>query len=333
MIKTYILNQLLVSAAKRNSISQVKKLIGLGAKPQDAKYNFHGTKISLIHYLNNQLLVKKRPSRVIEYFIENRLIDIDTYDNYGSNLFLNECRKVDFDKKFIELLIQNGCLKNNKNITAALYYFAMNNNKEMVERFMNLKGNPLPEKSDWNCIDVVFLNGNLNLLEIFKPYFKKYYNQKSQKVIPKNLHLSLLVCNSLGNSLKSYGFSPTKENRKKYNERLKLLEYLIQNFEKNINNIVYPYPGVNPLLVASNNRFHSGVKKLIEYGANVNVQDTLGDTPLILATKNNDLEMVEILVQNGADVTQSNYVTLKPKYYSEQLDNKNIMNFLIQNGA
>lgn len=64
MIKTYILNQLLVSAAKRNSIGQVKKLIGLGAKPQDAKCNFHGTKISLIHYLNNQLLVKKRPSRV-----------------------------------------------------------------------------------------------------------------------------------------------------------------------------------------------------------------------------------------------------------------------------
>lgn len=333
MIKTYILNRFLILASKSNSINCVKRLIDLGAIPNETSYNFHGSNIPLIHYLNNQQLVNKRPSKVIEYLIENRLIDIDEKNNNGSNLFLNECAKTDFNKKFLELLIENGCLKKIGNISGALHYFSMNSNKEMVKKFIDLKGNPLPDKSEWNCIDTVFLNGNLDLLEIFKPYLRKYYQQKINKIIPKNLHLSLLVCNALGNSLKSYGFSPTKNNRKKFRERLKLLEYIVENFEKDINKIYYPYPGVNPLLVASNNYFHSGVNKLIEYSADVNTQDTLGNTPLILATKNNDLKMVKILIKNGADVSKSDYFSLNPKYYSEKLNNENIMEILSKNGA
>ncbi len=333
MIKTYFLNQILVIASKRNSLNLVKKLVNLGAKPQKAEYHFHGRKIPLIHYLNNQILVKKRPNDVIKYFIENKLIDINTQDNHRSSLFLNECRKSNFDKDFLELLIEYGCLEKKDNINSALYYFTRNNKKDMVERFLNLKGNPIQSISDFNCIDVLFVNGNLELLEIFKPYLQDYYKQESQKITPRKLNLSLLVCNAIGNSLKSYNIAPNKDNNGKYKERLDLLDFLIANFEKDINSINYPYPGVNPLLVASNNCFHSGVIRLIELGADVNVQNTLGDTPLILAVENEDFEMVKILVENGADVTKSNYVTLKPKFYSEKLKDKRIMEYLMKNGA
>lgn len=44
------------------------------------------------------------------------------------------------------------------------------------------------------------------------------------------------------------------------------------------------------------------IQLLIEAGADVNVQDSQGETPLLLATHAASLETVHVLLQNGADI-------------------------------
>jgi ankyrin repeat protein len=54
-------------------------------------------------------------------------------------------------------------------------------------------------------------------------------------------------------------------------------------------------------------KYHENVAKLlIKSGANVNLQDIEGQTPLMIAVKNNDSDMVRFLLDNNADFLHKN---------------------------
>jgi len=48
------------------------------------------------------------------------------------------------------------------------------------------------------------------------------------------------------------------------------------------------------------------IKYLIEYGANVNYENTYGNTPLMAACENNNEILVEYLVEHGAKIHKQN---------------------------
>jgi len=67
------------------------------------------------------------------------------------------------------------------------------------------------------------------------------------------------------------------------------------------------------------------VKKLVECGANVNIQDSNGNTPLHLAYLRRDQEMIKFLEDNGADKNCKNHNGKSPsdmsdKSYEEAFD-------------
>ena len=67
------------------------------------------------------------------------------------------------------------------------------------------------------------------------------------------------------------------------------------------------------LLNACERRNIEGVKVLLEYNANINVQDEFKKTPLILACDANSYDMVKILLEHNADIniqTKSGYTAL-----------------------
>ena len=54
-------------------------------------------------------------------------------------------------------------------------------------------------------------------------------------------------------------------------------------------------------------RLNTGrVRQLIEFGADVNLQDKLGDTPLHLAVNKDYHSMIELLIELSADVNRQN---------------------------
>lgn len=83
------------------------------------------------------------------------------------------------------------------------------------------------------------------------------------------------------------------------------------------------------------------IKKLIEYGANVNAievgerregNSTRG-TPLIYASGSGNLEFVKILVENGADINYMNEYDRTALAEAVMLDNFDIVLYLLEKGA
>lgn len=73
----------------------------------------------------------------------------------------------------------------------------------------------------------------------------------------------------------------------------------------------------------------------IKKGANVNLQNSLGETPLHKAIFNNSVRllMVDLLIQHKADVNKVNKHGETPLHYASQLDREDVALSLIKGGA
>ena len=95
--------------------------------------------------------------------------------------------------------------------------------------------------------------------------------------------------------------------------------------------------GHRPLHMATYNENIQIVRILIEAGANVNIQNKVGDTPLHLATNNENIHIIRILIEAGADVNKRNNNGILPldnninKEYSN--NNYSILIMLIRAGT
>ena len=89
------------------------------------------------------------------------------------------------------------------------------------------------------------------------------------------------------------------------------------------------YEGVSPLCVAISKGDVEAIKKLIEYGADVNEQSN-GMTPLMFAARYNKVEILKFLVSKGAKITvkdSKGYTALK---YAEQANAFDAVQYLKQ---
>ena len=62
------------------------------------------------------------------------------------------------------------------------------------------------------------------------------------------------------------------------------------------------------LMFCTKSRDHRLIKKVIDYGANLNFVDLDGFSALDYAIKNDDLDTVKLLVTNGAKITDNSYM-------------------------
>lgn len=80
--------------------------------------------------------------------------------------------------------------------------------------------------------------------------------------------------------------------------------------------------GATPLIYCLNRKCRIKIailKKLIEYGANVNFAGTSGWGPIIYAVRNNDLESTQVLLDNGAKVNENKETILNFAKKNQQM--------------
>jgi ankyrin repeat protein len=75
------------------------------------------------------------------------------------------------------------------------------------------------------------------------------------------------------------------------------------------------YEGATPLCVAISKGEIDLVKKLIEYGADVNEKSN-GLTPLMIAARYNKVEIIKLLLANGASLKQKNEIGITALKYA-----------------
>jgi ankyrin repeat protein len=95
--------------------------------------------------------------------------------------------------------------------------------------------------------------------------------------------------------------------------------------QKEINNSVYEKS--TPLCVAIYKGEIDLVKKLIEYGANVNEKSN-GLTPLMMAARYNRVEIIKLLLAHGAHLKEKNENGITALKYAELSNAKEAVAFL-----
>ena len=77
------------------------------------------------------------------------------------------------------------------------------------------------------------------------------------------------------------------------------------------------YDGVSPLCIAISKGDLDGIKKLVEYGTDVNEKSN-GMTPLMFAARYNKVEILKFLVSKGAKINEKDSKGFTALKYAEQ---------------
>lgn len=126
--------------------------------------------------------------------------------------------------------------------------------------------------------------------------------------------------------------NPIIEEKDKINSAL-ITETLLKNGATNLIDSK-DKNGYNPVATSSIYGFNDTVKKLVEYKANINIQDKNGLTPLIYAIEQDNKELANFLIENGADLNMAEKeYDRTPIFFSIENKNTNITEILISKGA
>ncbi|WP_346863681.1 ankyrin repeat domain-containing protein [uncultured Draconibacterium sp.] len=89
----------------------------------------------------------------------------------------------------------------------------------------------------------------------------------------------------------------------------------------------------NALCISSAKGKTDIVSLLLNHSANVNIDNSYGETPLTLATEFNHIEVVKLLIENGADINKKNHNNICPLLRASIEGNKSIMSYLMKSGG
>jgi len=102
----------------------------------------------------------------------------------------------------------------------------------------------------------------------------------------------------------------------------------ITTFTPNSTIEVIEKSGVNSFLIAVTKGDLDTVKKLIEFGENVNQKTTSGMTPAMYAARYNRVEILEVLIKNGADLNAKCKLGHKALHYAKAAKAKEAMKII-----
>ncbi|BCS82853.1 ankyrin repeat protein [Cotonvirus japonicus] len=84
-------------------------------------------------------------------------------------------------------------------------------------------------------------------------------------------------------------------------------------------------------LIINNESTTNDVYELLKHGANVNIEDSLGNTALIYAVKYHNIEVIEVLVKFGASILHKNLKNLTAIQMAIKMEDIDSVNFLLLN--
>jgi len=75
------------------------------------------------------------------------------------------------------------------------------------------------------------------------------------------------------------------------------------------------------------------IEKLLNQGANINVQDEYGESPILAASKRGFVEIVKILLDRGADINLADTDGSTPLIEASKLGHLDVVKLLLSRGA
>ena len=253
----------------------------------DEHYNY------LIQYLINYNLID-----IVDYIVNNRMIRLDILDTDGRNLLYSPIKY-----NYIELL-KILIKADNKNIGISilslrdkmgytgLYYSILFNNFEAVKLLYK------------NESDISIIDNKGNNIFMFALEYKR-----------TDMFLYLFE-NELKNKIDTYDYINNKnesilQNAIIYDNTIVLDYFMNKNIMKNIefikklvNNMEKEYglTALHQCIILGKNDY---AIKLLEYNADINISDYIGNTPIHYAVIEKNFEFIEYIKKNNIDITFS----------------------------
>ncbi|CDK30682.1 ankyrin repeat domain-containing protein [Candidatus Babela massiliensis] len=130
--------------------------------------------------------------------------------------------------------------------------------------------------------------------------FSRLFSMQSADVIRDYLNLSLsdiinILIKNQTSDINLLNFLDLILIKSIQESNIKILKYMIKDLKLDIDKLYYDF---TPLMIASLEGSDEIVEKLLEWGANPNVQNSLGDTALIYAVQNRDSLITALLLKN-----------------------------------
>ncbi|ORX45422.1 hypothetical protein BCR36DRAFT_585736 [Piromyces finnis] len=278
-------------------------------------------------YANNNNENKYGYIHLVKYIIEQG-VDINAKDNIGNNALMIASKNGFLN--LVEYLIANGAFineKNNEGRTALMYAATngyVNTVKYLIEHGANIEST---DKDGNNALMLAVREGHFETVQYLKEsgvnIHKKNLEEKNALLLAVEYDYLDLV-----QYLHQQGISLNEKNNKGWNALITAAHYsrphMVQYFIEagtDINTIdndkrtalmhclymfgdeKYPFLSSKIFSISKliDNSFTT-IKYLIEHGAKINVQDSLGQNPLTIAIHYGPLRNVKYLIDNGADI-------------------------------
>lgn len=277
------------------------------------KYNTHSIVTKPLH-----LGISTGNRKIISILIEN---GANLNVKNGDGIYPLEVALGIENIKVIDLLIEKGadvkkiCLCNSDNF-------------EIIEYLIS-KG------ADASTIDINFALDDYNTLKKILHYRPDLNNSKidAEKGVSGKQILTLLLENGL--SPDARGNFPDKcplvFAAIKYSD-VETVE-ILRKYKAHFNVSCQSGFAETPIIMAVSEQKHDIVKKLFDYGLNINKQDWANRTPIYFAIAKNDGEMIGILADNGASLTYNKYFDENPLFFAVSSDKSIVADVLISKGA
>jgi len=253
----------------------------------------------------------------------NNIFNTKNYNNDKLNMSSYLMAIDSKNRKKVEILFK----KNNKNNIGKDFVFEMYNNNQLnCERLTFIIENCTKYLNISSClINTLMKNNNKELLELlFEKHLKFFDNE---------FILSLLIYYKNQIPLSNTGLYQ-KVNSEKYKISVVLNEnFFVHNRSSNGNEIIGLYDSSYYLFNACKSRNEFAVKFLLEHGADLNKEDSFGETPLFVACRNGDESIVKCLVEHGADINKEKNDGKTPLFNACESGNEAIIKYLVEHGA
>ena len=260
---------------------------------------------------------------LLKSLLDNRC-DIEKRNNYGSTAFLLAVERDNIT--MAKILISRGAEVDVLDFGAktSLYYATLNENEGMVDLLLCNKASVcVPMEGTDTPLHIACKHGNMHIVKRLIEHGANMYSVGMHEMKPIDYAIVYKRKNVFDHFL-SLGYKPMKPSlhiaalHGNINATWNLL--LLNRID--VNSL---YKGNTALYLASWHGFKEIVEMLIEYGADIDLKSSDGETPLMIATIFCKTEVVRILLKKGANTSLKNNFQKSVYEYNTTQEIKNIL--------